>query len=271
MLVRSLIAQVLLNTAASGADGVTSVENVDDNVGRVDNLVQFVPDTLALALVKDGLNGHGEATILLVAGLAAEKLGLLETLLVRVHALFGAVGKVIEVGNVQLDSLSLRFGTKDTRKGRRLQRHLGPVLLQAVGVLAVADERHGQLVGLEQDLVGVLGLFLHGLAKGREGILGHDTRVGKPLAVRLDDGGGHIAGLPGGSLCDLTISVSLGLSLLVHVQELDPLRIAIRPKMLVLGYSAKGLFWQSLTDRSFHPWYGRWPCHRRSYPGEHAG
>lgn len=231
MLVRSLVAQVLLDTAASGTDGITSIEDVDDNVGRVNDLVQFVPDTLALALVKDGFNSHGKATIFLgVAGLAAEQLGLFKTLLIRVHALFQAAGKVVHVGHVELDALPLGLGTKHAGKGRRLQRHLGLVLLQAVGVLAVADERHGQLVGLEQDLVGILGLFRHGVAKGREGILGHDTRVGKPLAVRLDDGGRDITGLPGGSLCDLAISIALGLALLVHVQVLDPLRIAIRTK-----------------------------------------
>lgn len=55
MLVRRLGPDVFLNTATSCAIRVSSVEDVQDDVGRVDDLVQLVPDTLASSLHEDEL------------------------------------------------------------------------------------------------------------------------------------------------------------------------------------------------------------------------
>lgn len=45
VLVRLFVADVLLDASAAGAHGVTSIENVDDDVGRVDDLVELTPNT----------------------------------------------------------------------------------------------------------------------------------------------------------------------------------------------------------------------------------
>jgi hypothetical protein len=60
MLVRRFLTNVFLNTSASSTNGVTSIQNVDHDIRRVDNLVQLVPDTLTLTLGEDGLTSGGE-------------------------------------------------------------------------------------------------------------------------------------------------------------------------------------------------------------------
>lgn len=103
------------------------------------------------------------------------------------------------------------------------------MLLDAVlGVLAtISNQAHGQLVGLEENLVRVLGLLIHRLTERLEGILGNHSGVGKPLAVRLDPGVGDVSRLVGSSNGDITIGIPLRPSLLVHAQGLDLLRIAV--------------------------------------------
>ena len=50
VLVRRLSTDVLLDTATTGAIRVTGIQDVEDNITGVDDLVQLVPDTLALTL-----------------------------------------------------------------------------------------------------------------------------------------------------------------------------------------------------------------------------
>jgi len=45
MLVRLLLSQVLDNRLTPRTERIPSIENMDDNIGRVENLVQFSPYT----------------------------------------------------------------------------------------------------------------------------------------------------------------------------------------------------------------------------------
>lgn len=262
VLVRRLLLEILFNAPATSSDGVSGIKHVDDDIGRVNDLVQLVPDTLALALVEDGFDGHGERLgLAVIAGVSTQQLVLLHPLLVGIHALLSIVGKISHGADAELDTLALSLGSKDTGKGRRLNGHLGLVLLDAIGgVLAsVVDKAHGELVGLEEDLVRVLGLFSHGLTEGGQGILRDDTSVGEPLAVRLDPGIGDVSGLVAGSLCDLPVRVSLGPAVLVHVDKLDLFRIAVGISVSMPSSKGKTLRPQSTqrlqahTDKSSRP------------------
>ena len=60
MLVRSLLANVLLNAAAASTIRSTGIQNVNDHIGGIDDLVKLVPNTLALTLAEDRISGGSE-------------------------------------------------------------------------------------------------------------------------------------------------------------------------------------------------------------------
>merc|ERR1719187_2843146 len=52
MLMRFLFGQKLLHVVRSSTEGISRVENLNNDVGRVDHFIQFVPNTARLALRK---------------------------------------------------------------------------------------------------------------------------------------------------------------------------------------------------------------------------
>lgn len=117
VLVGGFLLQVLLDTQTPGAEGVSSIKHMDDDVRRVHDLVEFVPDSLALTLVKDGLDGHGEGLIVVikigVARSTTQQPGLLEAILVGVHALLSVIGQVGETADAKLNTLPLCLRAED--------------------------------------------------------------------------------------------------------------------------------------------------------------
>lgn len=148
----------------------------------------------------------------------------------------------------ELDAFPLGLGTEDVGVRRALEGHLGLVLLQAIEVGAVTDQAHGQLVGLQKDLVGIGLLLGHGVAESLETILADDTGIGEPLAVGFDSGNRGIPRLIFRRLDDLAVGIPLSLPILPHVQGLDLLRIAIEVLALDLDivHARAGL---ALTDK----------------------
>lgn len=57
MLVRLFLPQVLDNRLTPRAERVSSIENVDDDVGRVEDLVELSPYTTGCTLLVDSLSG----------------------------------------------------------------------------------------------------------------------------------------------------------------------------------------------------------------------
>ena len=250
---------------------------MDDHVRRVNDLVQFIPDTLTFALAKDGLDGSGKLGLGLcflieVSRVAAQDPSLIEAVLVRVQHLLRVLSHVAERGDGELGSLTLGFGPKGMREGRALDQHPGLVLLEAVDSLHVMDEGHGQFIGPEQHLVWVVGLLSHGIPKRCQCILRDNARVCEPLAVRLDSGGQGILGLIGRCLGDVTLGVSLRFPSLADVERLYSLPISelmgkavsqhgVGPPLI--GLTSQGAI---LTDKSSHLSPARCPFHPPSGP-----
>lgn len=242
MLVGGLGANVLLDTATSGAVGVAGIQDVQDNVAGVDDLVQLVPDALAGALHEDELTRTGQiAVFVLLVRLArgsGQELRLLQPLDVALVHVAGARGQVLDGAEVELGLLALGLGAEGLGEGLRGDGDLGGVLLEAVDVALLLDQAHGQLVALHEERGGVRGLGLDGGAERVEGILGNDTGVVEPLAVGLDAGDGRFTGLVRGSLGDVSGGVSLGLAVGEALEELDLFGVAVQslasPARLVL-------------------------------------
>lgn len=231
MLVRGFLAEVFLNTPAAGALRVAGVDNMQNDIGRVNDLVQLVPDTLRLALGENGLSSNGESALLLVgilrvARLAGEQLSALQTLEVIVVHVARPARQISNRAEVQFDTLPLGLGAKRVLEGLALDSDLGSVLLEAVDVGLVLDQAHGQLVALHQVRRGVRRLRLDCRAERLEGVLRDNTGRVEPLAVRLDAGDGRLAALVRGGLGDVAAGIALRLALLEHVQRLDLLRRA---------------------------------------------
>ena len=52
MLMRFLFGQKLLHVVRTSTEGISRVENLNNDVGRVDHFIQFVPNTARLVLRK---------------------------------------------------------------------------------------------------------------------------------------------------------------------------------------------------------------------------
>lgn len=143
--------------------------------------------------------------------------------MVGFQALDRVTGQLVDAGDTELDSLPRGLGPEHLGERRRLDSHLGLVLLEPVDpvVLVIADQTEGQLVALEQDGVGVLLLLCDGVAECAQGLLADDAAVGEPLPVGLDAGVGDVAALVAGRLDNLAVGVALRLALLEDVELLD--------------------------------------------------
>ncbi len=78
---------------------------------------------------------------------------------------------MLDGAEVELGPLPLRFGPEGVGKGLRLNGNLGGMLLEAVDIALVFNQRHGQLVPLDEIGSRIGGLRLHGGAESIEGIL----------------------------------------------------------------------------------------------------
>ena len=121
-------------------------------------------------------------------------------------------------GNRPLKSLS------DLLKGKQGRFRQ---MLQAVDVALLAQQAHGELVGLEEDLVRVGRLLGHGLPEGREVVLRDDPRVCEPLPVGLYSRLRDVSRLVLRGLGDLSLGIPRRPGILADVQGLDPLGRAV--------------------------------------------
>jgi hypothetical protein len=227
MLVWCFCADVLFHTSTPCTIRVTSVENMQNNIARVDDLVQLVPDTLARALHEDELPRLRKVAIgVVVVGLdiargARKQLGLLEAVDVGVVHGASAARKIFNGAEVQLWPLALRLGTKSVLEGLRLDSNLCGMLLQAVDVALLLDQAHGQFVALHEVRRRVGGLRLDSRSERLEGILRDDTGVVEPLPVGLDAGDGSFARLVRGRLGDVSLGIASGLAVSEALEDLD--------------------------------------------------
>jgi hypothetical protein len=172
---------------------------MENNIARIDDLVQFIPDTLARALHKDKLPCLGEITIWIVivgldiAGRARQKLGLLESFKVGIVHCARPLRQIFNCAEVELRPLSLRFLAKSVLERLRRNGDLGRMLLQPIDVALFLNQAHGQLVALHEERGRVGGLRLDGGSERVEGILGDYTRVVEPLPVGLNAGNGRFS------------------------------------------------------------------------------
>ena len=56
MLIGTVFLQVILHSFVPHAQGIPAIKDVDHDVGRVNDFVEFIPDTAGEALVKDGVS-----------------------------------------------------------------------------------------------------------------------------------------------------------------------------------------------------------------------
>jgi hypothetical protein len=68
MLVRLLLPQVLDDRLTPGAERVTSVQHMDDDIGRVEHLVQLSPNSAGGTLVVNGFTDEGDGVVVGVGG-----------------------------------------------------------------------------------------------------------------------------------------------------------------------------------------------------------
>ena len=73
MLMCLFLLDVVFNHRASGSEGISCIENLDDDVRAVDDLVQLVPDALALSGAENVFPGQ----LLLLGDVAPQVLVLL--------------------------------------------------------------------------------------------------------------------------------------------------------------------------------------------------
>jgi len=94
MLVGSFGLEILLDTSTPRSERISCIQDVKDDVGGVDDLVQLIPYPLALTFVEDGLDGSSEdiigsnwaacSVVLRHTGIAAQQLGLLQAVMVGI-------------------------------------------------------------------------------------------------------------------------------------------------------------------------------------------
>lgn len=66
VLVRLFLPQVLDNRLTPGTEWIPSIEHVNDDIGRVENLVQFSPYTTRGTFLVDGLSSSGGGGVICV-------------------------------------------------------------------------------------------------------------------------------------------------------------------------------------------------------------
>jgi hypothetical protein len=234
VLVRCLFANVFFNTAATGTLGITRIKDVDNDIGRINDFVKLVPDTLTLSLGEDRFTSSGElAEIFLSVVITADdgatiSVGAFVVLLdVGILHLGSLASEVLERGHAELHTLALSLRTEGIPEWISLNSHLGLVLLQTVdSTIVIPDQAHGQLIGLEENLVRVGSTLGDSLTERGQSLLGDNTGVAEPFTVGLDPSCGLISGLVACSDCDVSFLVTTRLAILEHVQGLDLLGIA---------------------------------------------
>lgn len=160
---RGFFFDVLFYAPTACSQRVSSIQNMDHNIGRVDHLVQLVPYPLALALGKYGFSCRRKDFRLrdcftsgfLVAGSSIEQLCLLETIQVRVVHFDTFSRQIFQRPNPHFHPFPLRLRAKGIAKRSRLDRNLGLMLFQPIHALAVPHQIHGQFVGFQQNLIRV--------------------------------------------------------------------------------------------------------------------
>lgn len=206
---RLLLAEVLDDGLATGAEGVTGVEDVDDDVGRVEHLVELSPDTTRGSLGVDGLRGErargvvgGGDVLLGVEGDAERGVGDGR-----------ALSELLNASDIETGTLALRLGAERVRERLRLD----DVHLLALRLALVLEQAHRELVPLQEHRVRV---FLVLRERGTEVVqcrLRDNSRVAEPSSVGLDAAGGRLLALERGGLDDLAVLVAHGLAAVQHL------------------------------------------------------
>jgi len=173
VLVRLLLAEVLHNRLAAGAEGVTSVEDVDDDIGRVEHLVQLTPNTTRGTLGVDGL-GNKRA-----GGMEGVR-----RLLLRLGGSLRRCRRLAELGeraDIETRALALRLGAKGVGEGLSVDD-----VHALVGRLVfVLEQTHRKLVPLKEDRVRVRLVFRERRAEVIKRRLRDYARISEPPSVAL--------------------------------------------------------------------------------------
>jgi hypothetical protein len=144
--VRLLLAKELDDRFATCAKRVTSIENVNDNIGRVEHLVELSPNTTGRSLGIDWLTSERNGR---VVSLRSERLAR------HIGSRYGSSGslaKLFNASKVKLGALTLSLLAEGVTEGLSLDN----VRALAVTVLAlILEQAHRELVTAEKDRVRV--------------------------------------------------------------------------------------------------------------------
>jgi hypothetical protein len=219
VLVSLLLAEVIDNGPAARTERVTGVEDVDNNIRRVEDLVELSPNTTRGTLVVGGLGlSHTDGVESLLGGLLLR--------LVSVALDDRRLAKLSHRADVETGTLALGLGTKGV--GERFG--LDNVDTLVGGLVLVRKQAHGELVALEQNRVRVRLVLREGGTEVVERSLRDDTGVAEPAAIGLDATRESLllALLESGRLDDLAVAVTNGLSAVQHLQARRRLRISVK-------------------------------------------
>ena len=173
VLVALLPLDVVLEEPGARAHRVARVEDVEEHVGRVDDLVELRPDAAALPLAE-------ELAVRRVRVDGALPRGGVLDLREPLEPRRGPGLEVRDVLGGERRPLALRLPAEGVR-----EVHLA---LDGVAARRGLEDAVRQLAVLEDDRVGVLRLLGHHLAQGLERLGADHARVAEPLALRGDPG-----------------------------------------------------------------------------------
>ena len=204
MLVGNFFFHVPFHATTSRPKRISSVKDVEDDVGRVDDFVELVPYTLALPFGEDGFSGHGRGVVRFVV-MSGDRIGgpgtggirmmmmLFRSVLIGIVGLVGLAHQVFQAADTDFDPFPLGLGSKGVGKGSSVDGHLGSMFLEAILARSIPNQAHRNLVGFEQHLIWVCGPFGHGLSERVQGILSDDASIAEPFPVRFDPGWAHLS------------------------------------------------------------------------------
>ena len=245
MLLPVVVLEVRLEVLAPGAHRVPGVQHLQQDVARIDHLVQFAPDSLRLSLLEHRV-AHRRPAVHAGVGChrrrvpahAALLLVLLRTLRrVRHQRLV-----TIHVPQLWLFPRLLRPERCRERLHRSQTRpsHLSAFPLLRVRIL---HERQRQLLLLQNHRVWVVHFGRHLLPERLQLLLADDARVAKPSSVGLDPGRRQLFGL---KVLGDDASLLVPLRLLVpELEELDggrgPLAVLVLRSVCILRVLGRAL------------------------------
>lgn len=199
MLMREILLEMFFKGQRPCSHRISRIKHLDQNVRRVNDLMQLVPDTGALAC------GHSLVSVF-NAILIINVLEVVRILIEIVLLLLDIFDKFLHVSNVQLNSLSSAVGAKGAFVCLDLQK---PKFILFDGL---SKQRSWDFFGLDKYLCGIFFFSRHLYPQLLERFLIDGPNITEPFPIGVD------SGCFGWSLMHLLFVRCL---LVVHFQSLD--------------------------------------------------